>query len=357
MFASVPRIISSGSPDGAPEIRIPGISSHAIGEESCIRTLPVLRHPKIPLLSGSVLVLLTLFLPIAYSQCGSVRWTGGDYLLGFGTWPGSLGALSYAPGRVPYFLALVLAAVTLLFVLAAQVRPSLLHQPNLIPKLFVASGTLIFFAIGDFFGFELGSRIRDLVKPGSTPFRQNFLLLTLAVIAIAVATICLRSRFLRSLRWIVWLFAIAIAISAFAIVDSCLALFAASPAISWDWALVVTISSSFLYFVIPLGLWYQFGLSRRQELRTHWAGVQRRIILLYIPAVALDILVLASEMRPGGLWGLLPYYAGVTLLAWGYLGLQSETDPETKNAREPGSEFVTTLAVASTVQCSHHKAV
>lgn len=200
MFTSVPRIISSGSPDGAPEMRIPAVSSHAIAEKSSIRTLPVPRHPKIPLLSGSVLVLLTLFLPIAYSQCGSVRWTGGDYLLGFGTWPGSLGALSNAPGRVPYFLTLVLAAVTLLFVLAAQVRPSLVHQPNLTPKLFVASGTLALFAMGDFFGFELGSRIRDLLKPGPTPFRQNVLLLTLAVTAIVVTTICLRSSFLRTLR-------------------------------------------------------------------------------------------------------------------------------------------------------------
>lgn len=355
MLSSVPPIISSGSPDGAPEIRSPGISSHLIADESCIRTLPTPRHPKIPLLNGSVLVLLTLFLPITYSQCGSVRWTGGDYLLGFGTWPGSLGALSYAPGRVPYFLALVLAAVTLLFVLAAQVRPSLLHQPNLTPKLFVASGTLTLFAIGDFFGFELGSRIRDLVKPGSTPFRQNFLLLTLAVTAIAVTTICLRSRFLRSLRWIVWLFAIAIAISAFSTVNSSLALFAASPVISWDWALVVTISPSFLYFVIPLGLWYQFGLSAHADLQRQWTAIRRRIALLYLPAVIFDLIVLGLETRPGELWGLLPYFAGLGLIFWGYAALERQTRSGAEESKAGGAEAVITEAKLSAEGLADHK--
>lgn len=230
--SSITYPVSGGNASGRP---IQVTSPYWTLKESRVRTLLFPRKPNVPLLSGSVLVLLTLFLPVAYSQCGSVRWTGVDYLLGFGTWPGSLGALSYAPGRVPYFLSLVLAAVTLLLVLVVQVRPSILHQSNLTAQLFGVSGALALFMIGDFFGFELGSRIRDFLKPGSTLFRQNFLILTLAVATIVVTMICLRSRLFRSLHWMVLLFAIASGISIFAIVDSSLALFTPSPIISWDW--------------------------------------------------------------------------------------------------------------------------
>lgn len=302
------------------------------------RSLHLPRRPNVPLLSGSVLVLLTLFLPVAYSQCGSIRWTGGDYLLGFGTWPGSLGALSYAPGRVPYFLTLVLAVMTLLLVLVAQVRPSLLHRSKLTAQLFVASGTLSLFMIGDFFGFQFGSRIGDFLKPGLTPSGQNLFMILLAASTIAVIVVCLRSRLLRSQRWIVWLFAIAGGTSVFMLVNGFLILWGASPIISSDWALFVAISPSVLYFVIPLGLWYQFGLSHRDDLRRWWPETRRRIVLLYVPVAVFDLLALGLELRPGSLWGLLPYFAGINLMFWGYLGLERGKSCRAAKARAEGSE-------------------
>jgi hypothetical protein len=267
-----------------------------------------------------VLVLLTLFLPIGYSQCGTIR--GRDYLLGFGSWPGSLDTLSDVLGRVPYFFTLLLAAFTLLRVLAAQIRPSLLHRSRLNNQLFAAAGTLLLFMLGDFFGFQLASRTWDFLKPRLTGSGQSILMLILATSTIAIAVICLRSRLLRSQRWIVSLFAIAGAISLLVIANSSLALLLAAPIISSDWAPLLAISPSVLYFLIPLGLWHHFGLSQRAGLRTRWPAIRRRIALLYLPVVTFDVFAVGLELRPGRLWGLLPFFTGLGLMFWGYAALQ-----------------------------------
>ncbi len=86
----------------------------------------------------------------------------------------------------------------------------------------------------------------------------------------------------------------------------------------------MTISPSFLYFVIPLGLWSHFGLSPLAQLRGQWPGIRRRIALLYLPAAVFDLVALGLEMRPGRSWGLLPYFAGLGLILWGYAGLERQ---------------------------------
>lgn len=269
-----------------------------------------------------MLVLLTLFLPVAYSHCSSVRSTGRDYLFGFGTWPGSLAVVSYAGGRIPYFLTLVFAALTLFLVLAAQIRPALLRRPALSGALFVIAGTVLLFIIGDFFWFQLGSRIGGFLEARLTHSGLSVLMIMLDAFTIACSVVCLRFRFLRGQHWIVWLFAIAGSISLFTMVDYLLVLSGVSPVISPDWAFFLTISPSILYLAVPLGLWYRFGLSRRKGLRKQWPGIRRRITLLYFPAAVFDLFALGLEMRPGRLWGLLPYFAGVSLISWGYLGLE-----------------------------------
>jgi hypothetical protein len=55
-------------------------------------------RPRLSLLTGSVLVLVTIFLPVASEQCGPNR-TGSEYLLGEGNWPGFLSRLFGDAGR------------------------------------------------------------------------------------------------------------------------------------------------------------------------------------------------------------------------------------------------------------------
>lgn len=301
-------------------------------------SLPIPSKPKVSLLTGSLLVLLTLFLPIAYSQCGAVRTSGLDYLLGFDTWPGSLGAISYAGGRVPYFLTLVLATMTLLLLLAAEVRPSVLHTASLNHWLFAAAGTLLLFTIGDFFGFQLASRIDDVLKPRLSDSGLNSAMIVLAALAVAVAVVCLRSSFLSTQRWIVWLFRVAIGISLIVIVNYVLLLCGVSRVIPADWVDLLAIGPSILYLIVPLGLWYRFGLSRRADSRMPWPGIRRRIILLYAPTALFDLVALGLEMRPGRLWGLFPYFAGVALISWGYLGLQGRASGGAEIAQAGTSE-------------------
>jgi len=337
---SLPTVVSSAGRSNAISGPLAGDTPRSMIQESG-RSLPppaLPVRPKVSLLTGSVLVLLTLFLPVGYSQCSNVRFTGRDYLLGLGAWPGSLDAVSYAGGRVPYFLTVVLAALTVFLVIAAQIRPASLQKTNRTHHLFVLAGTLFLFTIGDFFWFQLASRIGDFFEARLTQSSLNVLMVMIAASTIAVSAVCLRSRLLRGQRWIVRLFAIAVGISLFGMIHYLLVLFGVSPIIPPDWAFFVTISPSVLYFVVPLGLWYHFGLSQREELRTQWLGIRRRIILLYLPAAIFDLFVLAFEMRPGSLWGLLPYFAGVTLISWGYLGLERQATLSSENARADGSE-------------------
>lgn len=340
MFAakSLPNLVTPAGRGNAFHEPVPITPSLSNTQKFWARFLPLPHKPRVPLLSGSVLVLLTLFLPVAYSQCGSARWTGSDYLLGFGTWPGSLGALSYALGRVPYFFTLLLAAVTLFLVLAVQIRPSLLHKPGLTASLFVTAGTLSLFMIGDFFGFQLGSRIDVLLTSRLTASGQNLFMMILAASILAVTVICLRSRLLRSRRWIVWLFTIAGGISVFAIVNFSLALFASPPIIPSDWAFFLTITPSVLYFVIPIGLWRHFGLTRQEGLQAQWPGIRRRIALLYLPAAIFDLVALSLEIRPGRLSGLLPYFAGLGLIFWGYAGVEKRVSLMGESVGAGGSE-------------------
>jgi hypothetical protein len=311
----------NGNRGGEPS----GTTSRLITHRYSAQSLPLPSKPKVPLLTGSLLVLLTLFLPIAYSQCGAVRSSGLDCLLGFDTWPGSLGAISYAGGRVPYFLTLVLATMTLLLLLAAVVRRSVLHTASLNHWLFATAGTLFLFTIGDFFWFQLASGIGDFLKAWLSESDLNFVMIVLAALVVAVAVVCLRSSFLCTQRWIVWLFRVAIGVSLIAIGDYVLLLSGVSFAIPADWVDVLTISPSILYLVVPLGLWYRFGLSRRADFQTQWPGIRRRITVLYVPAALFDLVALGLEMRPGRLWGLFPYFAGLSLICWGYLGLQRRT--------------------------------
>jgi hypothetical protein len=101
---------------------------------------PLLRlRARVSLASGSVLTLLTLFLPIAYEACGPPR-KGYEFIRGKGIWPGLLTFVFPGWEQGFYVLALALAVFTLLLVLASFHRPAFLRKHALITWPFALAG-------------------------------------------------------------------------------------------------------------------------------------------------------------------------------------------------------------------------
>lgn len=75
-----------------------------------------------------------------------------------------------------------------------------------------------------------------------------------------------------------------------------------------------------LYWLIPVALWFRFAFSRRNETRARWPAVRSVLIVLYAPVAIFTCLFLVLAMV-GGLNGLLAYVVGVNLLWLGYMQL------------------------------------
>ena len=86
-----------------------------------------------------------------------------------------------------------------------------------------------------------------------------------------------------------------------------------------------------LYWIVPLALWYRFGLSRRIPMRSQWPRIRYRILLLYFPAVVAQFFHFVEATSWGahgswGLWGVPLYCVGVHLISLGYMQLWREAN-------------------------------
>lgn len=81
-----------------------------------------------------------------------------------------------------------------------------------------------------------------------------------------------------------------------------------------------------VYALVPLGVWYWYGFSSRPDVRARWEVIQRGLIAFYIPAVLGNFWFLAIAVREG-IWGFLPCYFGIHLIAIGYRRLAHEGEP------------------------------
>jgi len=253
------------------------------------------------LFSGSVLVLLTLFLPIAYQSCGPNK-TGYEFVrAGEGDWPG-LPLGGQEAGRGFYILSLALAAVTIVVVLALG-RPGFLRKRRLMAGLFVIAGSIFLFNVLDLFLLDVGLVVQWLTVRGDN---YDFVWTGLPMI------LTLLSCFSPALAWrrkglVAWIIALASGI-----------------------ALPLTLRHSslailplFIFFLLPLAIWYRFRFSRHDEIRAQWPRIRRGLIAFYIPAVLGDCFLFAGAVSMG-LWGLLPYFIGISLISLGYMQLARE---------------------------------
>jgi hypothetical protein len=79
----------------------------------------------------------------------------------------------------------------------------------------------------------------------------------------------------------------------------------------------------FVYSLVPLVVWYRYRSSKQNEVRARWPRVRNGITALYIPAVLWDCVGFVLF----GLWGLVAYLIGITLLSLGYMQLAREANP------------------------------
>ena len=279
-------------------------------------------RPRLSLAAGSVLVLLTLFIPIAYEACGPPR-KGHEFIRGKGIWPGLLTFVFPGWERGFYILALVLAACTLLLLLASVRRPALLRKHALITWLFALAGASSLFVIADFFWIFAADWLEALLQ--RLKVREDMSVAVVAALTLLVLTACLRSRFLRGQRWVVALFAITSALSLTVLADFFLNLFTPHRLLHVDWSSRIMTAPAILYWLVPLVVWLRFGLFGGGERRVQWPGIRSRLITMYLPLVAIDCLFFVEVVRMG-IWGFLPFFAGLHLMSLGYMRLAREAE-------------------------------
>ena len=305
------------------------------------RAATVLRHsePRVMLFTGSVLILLTLFFTVALGIPGSR--TGLEYVRGDGRWAGVLDSVTSLlwGGEFPhnfsstlsYSLPLSFSAFTLAFVLAACLRPKVLRKPRLSTWLFAIAGTLSLFLTVDFFSFCGGAIIVLVVDPWAHP-----LLILAAGLLLLVLGGCLRWSFIRRQKWFVWLLAAGGICSLTGLVSFSLR------RLHFEWAPpddiegALCLAPFFLCWLVPVVLWYGFGLSLRAEMRAQWPSLRARLIAVYVPTIGIDCLLLLCLAVPNflaGIWGLPIFLVGVHLLALGYMRLAQEANATPSTAQ------------------------
>lgn len=279
-------------------------------------------RPRLSLAAGSVLVLLTLFLPIAYEACGPPR-KGHEFIRGKGIWPGLLTFVFPGWERGFYILALALAACTLLLLLASIRRPALLRKHALITWLFALAGAFSFFVIVDFFWIFAADWLEAPLQ--RLEVREDMSVAVVAALTLLVLTACLRSRFLRGQHWVVALFAITSALSLLILANFFLLLFTPRRLLRSEWSLWMMMAPAILYWLVPLVLWLRFSLVGGTERQTQWPGIRSRLIAMYLPVVAIDCLFFADVVKMG-IWGFLPFFLGLHLMSLGYMQLAREAE-------------------------------
>jgi hypothetical protein len=106
------------------------------------------KRPRVSLISGSALVLVSLVLPFTYDSCGAVK-TGSEFLTGQGAWPGLAVFASDWASRGFYALTLGFAAFTVALAVFSFVRPLNLQGTRLSRWGYAVAGALSLFVISN----------------------------------------------------------------------------------------------------------------------------------------------------------------------------------------------------------------
>jgi hypothetical protein len=277
-------------------------------------------RPRVSLASGSVLVLLTLFLPITVDSCGNAAGPGYNLALGRPNhyWPGFLRFSFESFGRGQYIISLILAGVSLLLVLGLFLWSDLARKRRLYAALFAVVGSLSLYTISDYFFLHL--MVLDDWTAG--PFGVIRLTVRIVTNLLAILAVLAPGLFWPKRAFAVWLITLPITLLVLWISED------AGQLIGWE----LKVSDSWFalpmgaYYLMPLFLWYWKGLSRRNGIRAQWPRIRLGLASLYAPLAAGNCLLLvhASQQR---VWGLVPYVIGLHLISLGTMRLAEQGEP------------------------------
>ncbi|HXH48866.1 MAG TPA: hypothetical protein VNM47_05925 [Terriglobia bacterium] len=274
---------------------------------------PRLRIPlRLPLLVGSVLVLLTLYLPTAmgflfgpvpgmdfFSRAETASWAG--FLLVFSD-----------GGRTFYLLSLALAAVTPLLLIATVFGWNLSSKHSLLTWLLAISGSVALLATTDSLPW---AAIGQLYFWG---LNESLGLLALNVLFCLLPIACLRSKFWTWKGAIFWGLISVSVVLGFFFANVLLGEFLPNFEID-EFFTVVLPPTPFL--LLPFGLWVRYELLGTTP-SSHWPNVAHGLAIFYTLTVVFDIVTAALFE----FWGLIAFFLGAYLILYGYWQLRREAD-------------------------------
>lgn len=298
---------------------------------------PLLRiRPRVSLFSGSVLVLLTLFLPTTIDSCGRAK---PGYKLALGEkdtyWPSLFFLASERASRAFYMVSLTLAVLTLLLLLVSLYRVTPLRNdggrglPNVF---FVAVGTVSLFVWADYSSWAiefLPYAMSDVTGAGDL-----FAILATSYLLLLVPISFLRPEFWKLNGFLAWLVGAGGVVFSLFLIDLLRHGGRLQEVTTFVLKDVNTQSEDvslpgliclLLYCFLPLLVWYRVGLRRGTEAVAKWTEIRPRLQRLWaFQAVSAGVVVVVVAVIPPDLWGLPCYFIGINLIALGYMRLARE---------------------------------
>jgi hypothetical protein len=231
-------------------------------------------------------------------------------------WPGCLTLQLQLPGRIFYAWNLALATLTIGLVLASVYRREALREPRIVRCLFPIAGTISLLFLSDFSALGFTTVLAPQASRYGDPLSSIIFALPLLLILVSF----LRPEFWRMKGFVTWAFFIGAALFFLVRLDS-LDIWDSEPGIT-NWVPYI------LYVLVPLGVWYWFGLSGREERRTRWKKIRPRVHAFYAMATLFACVALVYPgLTECHLWGLLAYFVGIQLISLGYMQLWREANP------------------------------
>jgi hypothetical protein len=268
--------------------------------EAVARRMVATLRPRVSLASGSVMVLLTLILPIGYESCGP-ETKGYELLQGRGGWPTFLGIFGGKFFGSPFYgLLLALAFLTILLVLISLLKPALWRNRAFARQGFLCTAGLSLFLLAD---------VAALLPAGAEEWGAAAAAL---LVASCLSPVAFWPRRLLE-RWLGPL-----VLSMLAIWVSTRTNLAHGEISAW-----CMVGIWMIYALAPLGIWLAYAAGRFGDCRP---AIRRGLIAFYIPAVLGNIGFFFVAWREG-LWGFVPCSLGLFLMALGYARLSEEAEP------------------------------
>ncbi|PYV13372.1 MAG: hypothetical protein DMG21_21105 [Acidobacteria bacterium] len=299
-----------------------------VGEKVERHLSPILRRvpPRISLLTGSVFVIASLFLPLAMDACGGhATGPGLNIVLGKADcyWPSLF--LGGGLGRGFYIFVLVFALAVLVTLVAWLAVPKTLGKASFVTVLFAISGAASLVILADYCEFFvwLGSDAL-LKKTTAEAIVSRWAPLGVCLLTSVACARCLRAKSVRDSLPIRILFVVA---GAGTIATGCFEAYAQIRGFgNTDLVTQIAIWAPIgLYFFAPLSLWFRYGLWPAKNSAVEWHPVRLRLGIIYVPAVAGQFYA-AFQAVNIRVWGLIPCLVGIHLITLGYMQLAREAE-------------------------------